>query len=143
MESPGPGIAEHYHPGTRQWAGPHSRAHSDHLDSGIAPPSCPHGRTSRSTLIPRELVIADGRICLDGVCYLGPRRSFDPAGLGAVVVVAGLEVLSADQPPAASGPRCARRTGKLSRRAGPRREGRIFRLPPAHDPSGKVDPRRC
>ena len=29
-------IAEHYHPGTNQWAGPHSRAYSDWLDVGIA-----------------------------------------------------------------------------------------------------------
>ena len=29
-------IAEHYHPGTNQWAGPHSRAYSDRLDAGIA-----------------------------------------------------------------------------------------------------------
>jgi hypothetical protein len=29
-------IAEHYHPGTHQWAGPHSRAYSDRLDVGIA-----------------------------------------------------------------------------------------------------------
>jgi len=29
-------IAEHYHPGTRQWAGPHSRAYSNWLDAGTA-----------------------------------------------------------------------------------------------------------
>jgi len=29
-------IAEHFHPGTRQWAGPHSRAYSDFLDASTA-----------------------------------------------------------------------------------------------------------
>jgi hypothetical protein len=47
---------------------------------------------------------AEGRIYLDGVCYRGPRRRFDPAVLGEVVIVAGLELLRADQPPAVLGP---------------------------------------
>jgi hypothetical protein len=29
-------IAEHYHPGTRQWAGPHARAYTDYLTTTIA-----------------------------------------------------------------------------------------------------------
>jgi hypothetical protein len=47
-----------------------------------------------------EIEHAEGRINLDGVCYRGPRQSFDPAELGDVVIVAGLELLRADQPPA-------------------------------------------
>ena len=46
----------------------------------------------------------EGRIYLDGVCYRGPRRRFDPAELGEVVIVAGLELLTADQPMAVRGP---------------------------------------
>jgi hypothetical protein len=45
---------------------------------------------------------AEGRVCLDGVCYRGPRHRFDLAGLGNVVVVAGLELLRDDQRPSAS-----------------------------------------
>jgi hypothetical protein len=51
-----------------------------------------------------ELEQAEGRIYLDGVCYRGPRRRFDPAEVGEVVIVAGLELLRADQPRAAKGP---------------------------------------
>jgi hypothetical protein len=51
-----------------------------------------------------EMARAEGGIYLDGVCYRGPRRRFDPAVLGEVVIVAGLELLRADQPPAATGP---------------------------------------
>jgi hypothetical protein len=47
---------------------------------------------------------AEGRIYLDGVCYRGSRQQFDPAELGEVVIVAGLELLRADQPPEAKGP---------------------------------------
>ena len=47
---------------------------------------------------------AEGRIYLDGVCYRGPRQRFDPVELGEVVIVSGLELLRADQPPAAKGP---------------------------------------
>jgi hypothetical protein len=46
----------------------------------------------------------EGRIYLDGVCYHGPRQRFDPAELGEVVIVAGLELLRADQPAAVNGP---------------------------------------
>jgi hypothetical protein len=57
---------------------------------------------------PHELVWkmerAEGRIYLDGVCYHGPRQRFDPAELGEVVIVAGLELLRADQPVAVKGP---------------------------------------
>ncbi len=52
-----------------------------------------------------ELGRSDGRVWLDGVCYRGPRRSFDPAALGGVAIVAGLEVLRADEAPCASPPR--------------------------------------
>jgi hypothetical protein len=51
-----------------------------------------------------EMESAEGLVCLDGVCYRGPRRRFDPAKLGEVVIVAGLELLRDYQPPAASGP---------------------------------------
>ena len=51
-----------------------------------------------------EMERTEGRVCLDGVCYRGPRQRFDPAELGEVVIVAGLELLRADQPPAAKGP---------------------------------------
>jgi hypothetical protein len=51
-----------------------------------------------------EMEQAEGRVCLDGVCYRGPLQRFDPAELGEVVIVAGLELLRADQPPAASRP---------------------------------------
>jgi hypothetical protein len=51
-----------------------------------------------------EMEQAEGRIYLDGVCYRGPRRRFDPAEFGEVVIVAGLELLRADQPQAAKGP---------------------------------------
>ncbi len=47
---------------------------------------------------------AEGRTYLDGVCYRGSRQRFDPAELGEVVIVAGLELLRADQPPEAKGP---------------------------------------
>ena len=56
----------------------------------------PHGLTW-------EMESAAGLVCLDGVCYRGPRRRFDPAELGEVVIVAGLELLRDDQPPAATG----------------------------------------
>jgi hypothetical protein len=49
-----------------------------------------------------EMECGEGRVCLDGVCYRGPRQRFDLAGLGNVVVVAGLELLRDDQPPSAS-----------------------------------------
>ncbi|HEX2739724.1 MAG TPA: hypothetical protein VHM69_04700 [Rubrobacter sp.] len=51
-----------------------------------------------------EMERAEGRVCLDGVCYRGPRRRFEPVELGDVVIFAGLELLRADQPPSASGP---------------------------------------
>ena len=60
-----------------------------------------------------EMEQAEGRVCLDGVCYRGPRRSFDPAGLGRVVVVAGLELLRTDQPPSAHGPAVRETDGTL------------------------------
>jgi hypothetical protein len=49
-----------------------------------------------------EMECGEGRVCLDGVCYRGPRQRFDLAGLGNVVVVAGLELLRDGQPPSAS-----------------------------------------
>jgi hypothetical protein len=51
-----------------------------------------------------EMEQAERRIYLDGVCYHGPRQRFDPAEFGEVVIVAGLELLRADQLPAALGP---------------------------------------
>ena len=64
--------------------------------------------TSPGRFGPDELVWemdrTDGRVCLDGVCYRGPRRRFDTAVLGDVVIFAGLELLEHDQPAAASGP---------------------------------------
>ena len=51
-----------------------------------------------------EMGCAEGRVCLDGVCYQGPRRRFAPAELGDVVILAGMELLRGDQPTAASGP---------------------------------------
>lgn len=51
-----------------------------------------------------ELGRSDGRVWLDGVCYRGPRRSFDPAALGGVAIVAGLEVLRAGEAPRTDGP---------------------------------------
>jgi len=60
-----------------------------------------------------EMERAEGRVCLDGVCYRGPRRRFDPAELGEVVIVAGLELLLADRPPAASGPAVRKPGGGL------------------------------
>ena len=51
-----------------------------------------------------EMEQTEGRVCLDGVCYRGPRRKFDPKELGEVVIVAGLEVLADGQPPAMSAP---------------------------------------
>jgi hypothetical protein len=51
-----------------------------------------------------EMERAGGGIYLDGVCYRGPRQRFYPAGLGEVVILAGLELLRADQPHAATGP---------------------------------------
>ena len=55
-------------------------------------------------MISSLIFISEGRVCLDGVCYNGPRQRFDPVGLGEVVIVSGLELLRADQPPAAKGP---------------------------------------
>lgn len=46
----------------------------------------------------------EGRVYLDGVCYHGPRREFDPAALGGVAIVAGLELLRTDEEPAATPP---------------------------------------
>jgi len=51
-----------------------------------------------------DLEESEGRVCLDGVCYLGSRRKFDPQELGDVVMAAGLEVLAEGQPPAVSAP---------------------------------------
>ena len=60
-----------------------------------------------------EMEISEGWVCLDGVCYSGPRRRFEPAELGEVVVVAGLELLRGNQPPAASGPAVREKDGML------------------------------
>ena len=60
-----------------------------------------------------EIEQTEGMVCLDGVCYHGPRQRFDPAELGDVVVVAGLELLRDDQPPAASGPAVRESDGTL------------------------------
>jgi hypothetical protein len=46
-----------------------------------------------------EMERTEGRVCLDCVCYRGPRLRFDPARFGDVVIVAGLELLRAEQPP--------------------------------------------
>lgn len=46
-----------------------------------------------------QLGHADGRAYLDGVCYRGPRRVFDPTELGGVLIAAGLELLRADEAP--------------------------------------------
>lgn len=51
-----------------------------------------------------ELGEAEGQAHLDGVCYRGPRRTFDFAEFGDVAIVAGLEVLRSDEEPAASSP---------------------------------------
>ena len=60
-----------------------------------------------------EMEQAERQVCLDGVCYRGPLQRFDPEELGDVVVVAGLELLRADQPPAASGPAVREANGTL------------------------------
>jgi hypothetical protein len=60
-----------------------------------------------------ELEHAEGRVCLDGVCYRGPRQRFDPAELGEVVTVAGLELLRDDQAPSVSGPAVRESDGTL------------------------------
>jgi hypothetical protein len=60
-----------------------------------------------------EMEQAERQVCLDGVCYRGPLQRFDPAELGDVVVVAGLELLRADQPPEASGPAVREANGTL------------------------------
>jgi hypothetical protein len=44
------------------------------------------------------------RVFLDGICYQGARREFDLTALGPVRLVAGLELLGAAEPPAASAP---------------------------------------
>ena len=62
---------------------------------------------------------AEGRICLDGVCYRGPRRRFDPADLGEVVIVAGLELLRADRSPATPGPAVRKPDGGVVEAAWP------------------------
>jgi hypothetical protein len=60
-----------------------------------------------------EMEQAEGRVCLDGVCYRGSPQRFDPAELGDVVVVAGLELLRTDQPPSAKGPALREANGTL------------------------------
>jgi hypothetical protein len=60
-----------------------------------------------------EMEQSEGRVCLDGVCYRGPRQRFDPAGLSDVVVVSGLELLRDDQPPSEKGPAVRETDGTL------------------------------
>jgi hypothetical protein len=47
---------------------------------------------------------AEGVAFVDGVCYHGPRTPFDLARLGKVILAAGLELIGAQEPPAAAGP---------------------------------------
>lgn len=43
------------------------------------------------------------KVCLDAICYCGPRRDFELARLGDIVIIAGLELLGIDQSPTEAG----------------------------------------